>query len=62
MKIKIFASSHAFNGVLESAVNDFISDKKVIDIKQSECADAVDFYSFTLTVLYEEAEKAKEGL
>ena len=55
-KIKIFKSfdrtHEGFDGI-ENQINEFIKDKTIIKIVQSETV-VNDFYSFTITVLYNE--------
>ncbi len=60
MKIKIFTcSSNQYQKTdeykkVENEINEFIADKKVIDIKQSESVEGdTPLRSLTLTVLYE---------
>ena len=54
MKIKIFTNYMSLSE-MERDINDFIKDKKVIDIKQSESNGGQDsFFSLHLTVLYED--------
>jgi len=65
MKIKVFNITSGTNEELEKQVNDFISNKKVIDMKQSECiacnqANESPMYSFTLLIMYEEYSSSYE--
>jgi len=54
MKIKIFTNNMSLSE-MERDINDFIKDKKVIDIKQSESNGGQDsFFCLNLTVLYED--------
>ena len=55
MKVKIFSSGKVGYCSLEDEINDFIKDKKVIDIVQSESYDSkrtIPWY-ITITILYE---------
>jgi hypothetical protein len=56
VKVKIF-SCEAGEGnlkMVEDAINEFITDKKVIDLKQSESIDGQSqVWSLTITVMYE---------
>jgi hypothetical protein len=54
MKIKIF-TNECSRSEMEENINEFIKDKKVIDIKQSESIEGQEHcFSFTLTVMYED--------
>ena len=60
MKVKIFTGNLYNIGVgkaLDDKINDFIKDKKVIDIKQSMVADSTQgqaYLPILITVLYED--------
>lgn len=64
MKIKIFEYSSIFDmdiDDMEEDINDFIKDKKVIDIKYDCCTVSKDRFEYiTALVIYEEQPKNEE--
>jgi len=56
MKIKTFWTEYFDDDEFDTSVNDFIKDKKVIQISTGDSLPANDQYAHTLTVFYEEVE------
>lgn len=56
MKIKTFWTEYFNDDEFETSVNNFIKDKRVIQISTGDSLPADDDYIHTLTVLYEESQ------